>query len=217
MIINKELVLTEEDGEGMDLPANARTISDATAEAAVRQLIEWIGEDPAREGLQETPQRFIKAWKEFFKGYREDPRKHLQKTFTEVEGYKDPITLQNIHMETYCEHHLAPFIGEAFISYIPNNKVVGLSKLVRLLDGYAKRMQIQERLTSQVAHAIYEELEPKGVAVAIRSEHFCMTTRGVHRPGAQMLTVMWLGDFELKEGLRQDFMSIVNSNRFSAS
>ncbi|MGB9152383.1 MAG: GTP cyclohydrolase I FolE [Alphaproteobacteria bacterium] len=211
MATNKKQALVE---AGRD---NPQTISDASAEAAVRQLIEWIGEDPTREGLHETPQRFIKAWKEFFKGYKEDPKKHLKKTFAEVGGYQGPITLQNIHMETYCEHHLVPFVGEAFISYIPNRKVVGLSKLVRLLDGYSKRMQVQERLTAQIAQAIYEELEPKGVAVAIRSEHFCMTTRGVHRPGAQMLTAMWLGDFETKEALRSDFMKIVNSTRFSAS
>jgi len=189
-------------------------ISDAEAEAAVRTLIEWIGEDPAREGLIETPKRYVKAWKEFFKGYKEDPRRHLHKTFKEVDGYKGPITLQNIRLETTCEHHLTPFVGEAFISYIPGNKVVGLSKLARLLEGYAKRMQIQERLTAQVANALFEELEPRGVAVAIRSEHFCMSMRGAYRPGAQMLTTTYLGDFESREDLRRDFMAVVNSERF---
>lgn len=195
-----------------EIAENAYPISDDAAEMAVRQLIQWVGEDPSREGLLETPKRFVKSWKEFFRGYQEDPKEHLKKTFAEVDGYKGPITVQNIRMETYCEHHLVPFVGEAFISYIPNNKVVGLSKLARLLDGYSKRMQIQERLTAQVAHAIQEVLEPKGVAVAIRSEHFCMTTRGAHRPGAQMLTVTWLGDFESDADLRKDFMMIVNSN-----
>lgn len=185
-------------------------LGDDEAENAVRLLIAWAGEDPDREGLRDTPQRFIRAWKEFFRGYQEDPRDHLRTTFTEVDGYAGPVTLQNIRLETWCEHHLVPFVGEAFISYIPDRKIVGLSKLVRLLDGYAKRMQIQERLTVQVAQAIQDVLEPKGVAVAIRSEHFCMATRGVHRHGAQALTVTKLGVFEHNDELRRDFMAVVN-------
>lgn len=191
-------------------------MTDADAEAAVHSLLEWIGEDPSREGLVETPKRFVKAWKEFFRGYKEDPRQHLRKTFEDVAGYDGPITLQNIRLETYCEHHLVPFIGEAFISYIPKNKVVGISKLIRLMDGYAKRMQIQERLTAQIANALFEELSPVGVAVAIRSEHFCMTTRGAHKPGAQMVTTTWLGAFKTQEELRRDFLSIVNTPKTRA-
>ncbi len=193
-------------------PAN-KGVTDAEAESAVRLLIEWIGEDPSREGLIETPRRYIDAWKEFFKGYKEDPRKHLKKTIGDVGTYDTPITLQNIRVETTCEHHLVPFIGEAFISYIPDKKVVGISKLIRLMDGYAKRMQIQERLTYDVAQAIHEELAPKGVAVAIRSEHFCMTTRGAHRPGARMMTTAWFGDYKTNESLRKEFLSVVNASR----
>lgn len=207
MTVNKKLSLIE---TGDTLPALSGKIGDREAEAAVRLLIEWAGEDPDREGLRETPRRYVKAWKEFFRGYREDPKEHLRTTFKEVEGYQGQIMLQNIRLETWCEHHLVPFVGEAFIAYIPDGKVVGLSKLARLLDGYAKRMQIQERLTAQVAHAIFEALTPKGAAVAIRSEHFCMATRGVHKHGVQMLTVTFLGDYEVKEELRRDFMAVVN-------
>lgn len=215
MMADKRLALANENGAEEPISDHV-AVSDADAEAAVRKLIIWAGEDPDREGLKETPKRYLNAWKEFFGGYKEDPRKHLRKTFADVNGYKDPITLQNIALETYCEHHLVPFVGEAFISYIPEGKVVGVSKLIRLLNGYAKRMQIQERLTSQVAEAIYDELAPRGVAVAIRSEHFCMTTRGVHKPGAQMLTTTWLGEFSSREELRREFMMVVNSSRYKA-
>jgi GTP cyclohydrolase I len=183
---------------------------DAAAAAAVRQLLIWIGEDPEREGLRDTPQRFVRAWKEFFQGYQSDPRQHLRTSFQEVGGYQDPVLLQNIRLETYCEHHLVPFVGEAFIAYIPNQKIVGISKLIRVLDGYSKRLQIQERLTAEVAQAVYEELGAAGVAVAIRSEHFCIATRGVHRPGAQMLTTTWLGDYRSNQALQDGFMAVVN-------
>lgn len=216
MAVDKLLKLVEKKSSH-ELRSHAEPVSDTEAEAAVRLLIEWAGEDPSRDGLVETPKRYLNSWKEFFKGYKEDPREHLRKTFGDMEGYEGPITLQNVSFETYCEHHLVPFVGEAFISYIPNSKIVGISKLVRVLDGFAKRMQVQERLTAQVAQTIEQELEPKGVAVAIRSEHFCMKTRGVRRAGAQMLTVTCLGEFRTNKLLKEEFMIGVNSSRYQVS
>ncbi len=189
---------------------NKEIITDDQAVNAIRLLLEWVGEDVSREGLQETPQRVTRAWKEFFSGYQEDPQKHLEVTFEEVAGYDEAITLKNIRVESYCEHHLVPIIGEAFISYIPKNRVAGISKLARVMEGYARRMQIQERLTAQVAHAINDALDPIGVAVAIRAEHQCISTRGVHKPGTKMLTVSTIGEFKTNESRRQEFMSMVN-------
>lgn len=186
-------------------------VPDLTAETAVRDLLLWIGEDPTREGLRETPQRLVRAWREMFRGYQEDPREHLCTTFEDVAEYNGVITLQNIRVESCCEHHLLPFVGEAFIAYIPNGKVAGLSKLARVLDGYAKRMQIQERLTAQVAHAINDVLQPVGVAVAVRAEHCCLAMRGAQKPGAQMLTTQYLGSYATQEDLRRDFMAVVNN------
>ena len=189
-----------------------REISDAQAQDAFRLLLEWVGEDPSREGLLETPKRITKAWKEFFKGYKEDPKEHLKKSFEEVEGFDDMICLENIRVESYCEHHLVPITGEAYIAYIPSERVVGISKLARVLEGYAKRLQIQEKLTAQVAQAIQDVLQPKGVAVAIRSEHQCISTRGIHKPGTAMLTVKTFGILKDNEQRRAEFMAIVNRN-----
>lgn len=188
------------------------SVTDEDARNAFRTLLTWMGEDPDREGLIETPKRVTKAWKEFFKGYGEDPKSHLQKSFEEIEGFNDVICLENIRLESYCEHHLVPITGSAYIAYIPNNHVVGISKLARMLDGYAKRLQIQEKLTAQVAMAIEEVLQPKGVAVAIRSEHQCLSTRGVHKPGTEMLTVTTFGQFRDNEARRAEFMAMVNRN-----
>lgn len=177
------------------------------AEAAVRQLLAWIGEDPAREGLRDTPQRMLRAWREMFRGYREDPAQHLRTTFHETADYAGPVMVQNLRVETCCEHHLLPFAGTASIAYVPNGRVVGLSKLARVLEGYAKRLQIQERLTAQVAWAIWDELAPHGVAVAIRAAHCCMGMRGVRQSGAQMLTTSFHGVYETDAALRCEFMA----------
>ncbi len=185
--------------------------SDAEAEKAFQLLLEWIGEDPSREGLLETPARAVRAWKEFFAGYKEDPRKHLEKTFEEVDGFQGTISLDNIRLETFCEHHLVPIIGEAFIAYVPNKRVVGISKLARVMEGFAKRLQIQERLTAQIAQAINDVLQPRGVAVAIRAAHGCITTRGIHKTEANMMTSTTLGCFETDASLRNAFLARVNA------
>jgi len=184
--------------------------TDADAVEAFRLLLQWIGETPTREGLLHTPERAVRAWKEFFAGYNEDPRTHLATTFEEVDGFHGMISLDNIRLETFCEHHLVPITGEAFIAYVPNKKIVGISKLARVMEGFAKRLQIQERLTAQIAHAINDVLEPKGVAVAIRAAHSCITMRGIHKPDAQMLTVTTLGCFETDQQTRADFLATVN-------
>lgn len=183
--------------------------SDQQAQDAFRLLLEWIGEDPSREGLVETPARAMRAWKEFFAGYHEDPRDHLSKTFEEVEGFHGMVSLDHIRLETFCEHHLVPIVGEAFIAYIPDRRVVGISKLARVMEGYAKRVQIQERLTAQIAQAINDVLQPKGVAVAIRAQHACISTRGIHKQDAQMLTVTTLGCFESSAEQKAAFMMTV--------
>ncbi len=184
--------------------------TDVEAQEAFRLLLSWIGENPDREGLLETPKRVTKAWKEFFKGYKEDPKDHLNKSFEEIEGFSDVICLENIRVESYCEHHLVPITGSGYIAYVPADRVVGISKLARMLEGYSKRMQIQEKLTAQVAQAIQEILQPKGVAVAIRSEHQCISTRGIHKPGTEMLTVTTFGLFKENEQRRAEFMAMVN-------
>lgn len=184
--------------------------TDKDAEAAVRTILEWMGEDAERDGLKETPARVVRGWKEFFKGYKEDPRRHLAKSFANTEGYNEMVCLQNIRIESYCEHHLVPFTGTAYVAYIPNVRIAGLSKLARVVEGYGKRLQIQEKLTRQIAMALQDELQPKGVAVAIRSEHQCMSTRGVHMPGADVFTMATFGLFETDPVKRAEFLAIVN-------
>jgi GTP cyclohydrolase I len=176
------------------------------AEAAVRTLIEWIGENPDREGVRETPARVVRAFDEYFAGYGMNAAKILSKTFGETGGYDGAVTLRDIPFESRCEHHLAPFPGVAHISYIPNGKIVGLSKLARLVDVYAKRMQTQERLTAEIANALQLHLKPKGVAIVIEAEHFCMTFRGVRKDGAKTITSRYLGAYRKDEDLREEFL-----------
>ncbi len=162
---------------------------------AIRTLIRWSGDDPAREGLVDTPARVARAWKEYCQGYGEDPAVHLHKTFDEVGGYDELVLLKDIPFQSHCEHHMAPIIGKAAIAYMPQNRVVGISKLARVLNGYARRLQIQERLTAEVAQCIWDNLKPHGVAVVIEASHACMTARGVRTPGVQMITSRLLGCF----------------------
>lgn len=207
----KGAVLTQALPETMpERPFVSITPSDQDAENAIRILLQWIGEDTGRDGLLETPARVVRGWKEFFKGYQEDPRDHLKKSFANTEGYNEMVCLENIRLESYCEHHLVPITGTAFVAYIPGQKIAGLSKLARVVDGYAKRLQIQEKLTRQIALALQEMLQPKGVAVAIRSEHQCLSTRGIHKVGSDMFTLATFGAFETDAQKRAEFLAIVN-------
>lgn len=180
------------------------------AEAAVRTLLRWAGDNPERDGLIETPKRVAKAFEEYFRGYKEDPEAILQKTFEETEGYDEMIVLRGIRFESHCEHHLAPIVGKAWVGYIPNGRVVGISKLARVVESYAKRLQIQEKMTAQIANAIESALNPQGVAVVIKAEHHCMTTRGVHKPGTDMVTSRMLGVFRDNAITRQEFLSMID-------
>jgi GTP cyclohydrolase I len=179
------------------------------AERAVSTLIRWIGDEPEREGLLETPKRVVKAYEEMFRGYSEDPTDMLQRTFEETDGYNDMVLLRDIRLESICEHHMLPIIGRAHIAYVPNGRVVGISKLARTMETFAKRLQIQEKLTKQIAMAIDEALNPKGVAVVIDAVHECMTTRGVHKAGVGMVTKTLLGCFNDDRELRRDFMASI--------
>jgi len=178
---------------------------------AVETLIRWAGDDPAREGLRGTPDRVVKAYEEFFEGYDVDPLDLLERTFEEVEGYDEMVLLRDIRFESHCEHHMAPIIGKAHVAYMPNNRVVGISKLARIVEAYAKRLQIQEKMTAQIANIIDEVLNPKGVAVVIEATHHCMTTRGVHKPGTSMVTSRMLGMFRTNASTRREFLSLVGS------
>ena len=180
------------------------------AEEAVRTLLRWAGDDPTRDGLIETPKRVAKAFQEYFRGYNDDPEAILQKTFEETEGYDEMIVLRGIRFESHCEHHLAPIVGRAWVGYIPNGRVVGISKLARVVDAFAKRLQIQEKMTSQIANIIDDVLKPQGVAVVIKAEHHCMTTRGVHKPGTDMVTSRMLGIFRDNALTRQEFLSVID-------
>ena len=165
------------------------------AESAIRTLLMWAGDDPAREGLRDTPARVARAYEDWFSGYNEDPEEFLSRTFEEVDGYDDMIVLKDIRFESHCEHHLAPIIGRAHIGYLPNNKVVGISKLARVVDVFARRLQVQETMNAQIANCIQRVLDPKGVAVVIEATHQCMTTRGVHKTGVTMVTSTMHGEF----------------------
>ncbi|MFA5955359.1 GTP cyclohydrolase I FolE [Hyphomicrobium sp.] len=184
----------------------------AEVEAAVKTIIRWTGEDPTRDGLKETPARVTKAFEEWFRGYDQDPEAILQKTFEEIEGYDEMIVLRGIRFESHCEHHMAPIIGRAWVAYIPNGRVVGISKLARVVDAYAKRLQIQEKMTAQIANTIQEVLHPEGVAVVLKAEHHCMTTRGVHKPGTDMVTSRMLGAFRDNPITRQEFLAMVTED-----
>jgi len=186
--------------------------SQADAEAAVRVLIEWAGDDPEREGLLETPKRVAKAYKELFAGYETDPRDYLQRTFEEVAGYDELVILKDIPVVSFCEHHMLPFIGRAHVGYLPSNRVVGISKLARVVRGFARRLQIQEKLTAEIAGAICDILKPKGVGVVIVSEHSCMTMRGVNTPGTRLTTSHLLGEVRDDPRTRQEFFDLVRNN-----
>jgi len=179
------------------------------AEEAVRVLIRWAGDNPAREGLLDTPARVVRSYKEFFAGYQADPRELLMRTFSEVDGYDEMIVLKNIRFESYCEHHMVPIIGRAHVAYLPEHRVVGISKLARLVDAFAKRLQIQEKMTVQIADTLNEVLQPKGVAVMLEAAHQCMSTRGVHKAGTDMVTSRMLGSFRTDPSTRREFLSIV--------
>ncbi len=176
------------------------------AEAAVETLLRWMGESPAREGLADTPARVVRAWEEFCSGYGEDPAALLSSTFDEVEGYDDMVMLRSIRMESHCEHHLVPILGTAHIAYLPDRRVVGISKLARVLDSFARRLQTQETLTAQVADCIQKALQPRGVAVLIDAQHQCMTTRGVHKQDVSMVTTRFTGAFQDDHDLRNRFL-----------
>ena len=191
-------------------PRKNRKISDATAEEAVRTIIEWIGEDPEREGLKSTPKRVINAFKEYFQGYDDDPSHYLQKTFTEVEGYDDMVIEKNITIRSHCEHHMAPITGVVHVAYIPSKKVVGLSKLARVVEAFSKRLQTQERLTMQIAKIIMDVLKPRGVAVTIDASHQCMTDRGVKKEKATTITNYFLGAFKDDLSFQNRYLRYIN-------
>jgi GTP cyclohydrolase I len=191
--------------------------SRAAAENAVRTLIQWAGDDPDREGMRGTPGRVVRAYEEWFAGYFEDPREYLQRTFEEVAGYDEIVLLRDIRFESHCEHHIAPIIGRVHIGYLPRRRVVGISKLVRLVDVYAKRMQVQEKMTAEIAACINAVLKPAGVAVVVEGAHECMTTRGVHRPDVSMVTSRMLGVFRTNFKTRQEFFAAIRLKQDSVS
>ena len=179
------------------------------AEEAVRTLLRWAGDDPDREGLAGTPDRVVRAYEEFFAGYTVDPVALLERTFEETDGYDEIVLLRDIRLESYCEHHMVPIVGRAHVAYLPHRRVVGISKLARLVDAYAKRLQIQEKLTAQIANTINEVLQPRGVAVIIEAQHQCMTTRGIHKPGVSMVTSRMLGAFRNDPSTRRELLAMV--------
>jgi GTP cyclohydrolase I len=187
--------------------------SRAEAEAAVRTLIRWAGDAPDREGLRDTPRRVLKAYDEFFAGYRVDPGELLARTFEEVEGYDEMVLLRDIRFESHCEHHMLPIIGKVHIGYLPKKRVVGISKLARVVDAFARRLQIQEKMTAQIANAVAEVLDPKGVGVVVEAAHQCMTTRGVHKPGVTMVTSRMLGLFRSSPATRREFLALIGHDR----
>jgi GTP cyclohydrolase I len=196
---------------GRPLPATrVAKVSRDQAEEAVRTLLRWAGDDPRREGLLDTPKRVVNAYADWFSGYAVDPREYMRRTFEEVEGYDEMVVLRDIAFESYCEHHMAPIIGRAHVGYLPSNKVVGISKLARVVDGYARRFQVQEKLTAQIAACIDEVLKPRGVGVVIDSEHQCMTTRGVHKRGVSMVTSRMVGIFRSDARTRAEFLQFID-------
>ena len=197
-----------EDGDLVDDTPNAEIPADV--KEAIRTLIRWAGDDPDREGLLDTPRRVACAWKEYARGYEEDPAVHLSRTFEEVGGYDEIVLLKDIPFQSHCEHHMAPIIGKASIAYLPRDKVVGISKLARVLHGFARRLQVQERLTAQVADTIWEHLQPKAVAVIIEASHACMTARGVSTPGVMMTTSRMMGTFREDIRTRSEFLQFID-------
>ena len=191
-------------------PKQSNEISEKEAEEAFTKIIKWIGEDPSREGLKSTPKRLVKAYKEYFKGYSEDPTEILDKTFGDVQGYDDMVIQKNISVQSHCEHHLAPIIGVAHLAYIPNQKVVGLSKLARVVEVFSKRLQTQERLTMQIANVLMEALDAKGVAVSIDATHQCMTMRGIKKEQATTVTNFYLGKFKEDLGYQNRYLRFIS-------
>ena len=182
-------------------------------EDAVRTLIRWAGDDPVREGMKGTPARVTRAYEEWFAGYHQDPKQYLQRTFEEVGGYDEVIALRDIPFESHCEHHLAPIIGRAHVGYLPRDRVVGISKMARLVDVYAKRFQVQEKMTAEIAGCLQQVLKPRGVGVIIEAAHQCMTTRGVHKRGVTMITSQMLGIFRTRQETRQEFLAAIGLSR----
>ncbi len=195
----------------VDETAAPRHAARAEAEAAVKVLLRWAGDDPEREGLLDTPARVVRAFEEYFSGYQYDPIDVLARTFEEHQDYDEMVVLRDIRFNSHCEHHMAPIIGKAHVAYLPRNRVVGISKLARLVDVFARRLQIQEKLTAQIADTINEVLEPKGVAVVVEAEHHCMTTRGVNRPGTFLVTSRMLGGFRTDPRTRREFLTMIGS------
>jgi GTP cyclohydrolase I len=195
------------------LAASAAVVrpSRAEAEEAIRTLLLWAGDDPDREGLRETPARVARAYEDWFSGYAEDPEEYLERTFEEVDGYDDMVVLRDIRFESHCEHHMAPIIGRVHVGYLPNNKVVGISKLARVVETFARRFQVQEKMNAQIANCIQKVLDPKGVAVVIEATHQCMTTRGVHKPGVTMVTSTMHGEFRKNPLTRREFLSVIGN------
>ena len=198
------MTTNETDAQNLPLP------SQEEVEDAFRTIIRATGEDPSRDGLLETPKRAANAFKEYFAGYQKDPEAILQKTFEEIEGYDEMVVLRGIPFESHCEHHLAPIIGRAWVAYVPNGHVVGISKLARVVDAYSKRLQIQEKMTAQIANTVNKVLNPQGVGVIVKAEHHCMTTRGIHKRGTDMVTSRMLGCFRDNSITRQEFLSLVD-------
>ena len=190
--------------------------SRAEAEEAVRTLIRWAGDDPSREGLLDTPGRVVRSYEEFYRGYGEDPDAILATTFEELEGYDEIVLLRDIRFESHCEHHMVPIIGVAHVAYLPDRRVVGISKLARVVDAYAKRMQIQEKMTAQIANTINDVLQPRGVAVVIEASHECMSTRGVYKPGVGMVTSRMLGAFRDDPSTRRELLAMIGQHRAPA-
>lgn len=181
------------------------------AEQAIHTLLRWAGDDPSREGLADTPARVAKAFEEWFSGYGQDPEEYLKRTFEEIEGYDDMVILRDIRFESHCEHHLAPIIGRVHVGYLPTRRVVGISKLARVVEAYARRLQVQEKMNAQIANTIQKVLRPKGVAVVIEAAHQCMTTRGVHKTGVTMVTSTMLGAFRDNSDTRREFLNIIGN------
>ena len=195
------------------VPSKPRKPSRKQAEEAVRTLLLWAGEDTRREGLLDTPKRVAAAYEDWFSGYKVNPYEFLKRTFEEVEGYDEMVVLRDIPFESHCEHHMAPIIGKAHVGYLPRNKVVGISKLARVVDAFARRFQVQEKMTAQIANCIQDVLQPKGVAVVIEAAHQCMTTRGVHKSDVSMVTSQMIGGFRSDARTRAEFMRIIDAQR----
>jgi GTP cyclohydrolase IA len=220
-MIAETLVDAVSNDRRLPAPIAANSLSDtmrpafpsrADAEEAVRTLLLWAGDNPDREGLLGTPDRVVRSYEEFFAGYRVDPVELLQRTFEETDGYDEMVVLKDIRFESYCEHHMVPIIGKAHIAYLPRHRVVGISKLARVVDVYAKRLQIQEKMTSQIANTLDEVLQPLGVAVVLEGEHQCMTTRGIHKPGVSMVSSRMLGAFRTDPATRREFLDLIRSS-----